>query len=53
MFTAGDAELADLVHRLRTRERAQVVVAASELELANNVPCVIAPCLRLSVEFGY
>jgi len=37
MFTAGDTELADLVHRLRTRERAQVVVAASELELANNV----------------
>jgi S-sulfosulfanyl-L-cysteine sulfohydrolase len=37
MFTAGDTELADLVHRLRTREHAQVVVAASELELANNV----------------
>jgi 2',3'-cyclic-nucleotide 2'-phosphodiesterase (5'-nucleotidase family) len=37
MFTAGDAHLPALVARLRDRERADVVVVASELELANNV----------------
>jgi S-sulfosulfanyl-L-cysteine sulfohydrolase len=36
-FTAGAAELADLVTRLRSREHADVVVVASELELANNI----------------
>jgi len=36
-FTAGEAELAALVTRLRTRERVDVVVVASELELANNI----------------
>jgi len=36
-FTAGDAELPALVARLRARERVDVVVVASELELANNV----------------
>ena len=36
-FTPGDAELADLVHRLRAMRRVDVVVVASELELANNL----------------
>jgi 2',3'-cyclic-nucleotide 2'-phosphodiesterase (5'-nucleotidase family) len=36
-FTAGDAELAGLVTRLRAREGVDVVVVASELELANNI----------------
>jgi len=36
-FTAGEAELAGLVVRLRSRERVDVVVVASELELANNI----------------
>jgi 2',3'-cyclic-nucleotide 2'-phosphodiesterase (5'-nucleotidase family) len=36
-FTAGDTELAELISRVRRRERADVVVVASELELANNV----------------
>ena len=36
-FTARDAELVELVGRLRTRERVDVVAVASELELANNV----------------
>ena len=36
-FTDGDAELAALVSRLRVRERVDLVVVASELELANNI----------------
>ncbi|HUQ84686.1 MAG TPA: bifunctional metallophosphatase/5'-nucleotidase, partial [Gemmatimonadaceae bacterium] len=36
-FTAGEAELAGLIARLRGQERVQVVVVASELELANNI----------------
>ena len=36
-FTAGETELASLVTRLRSRERVDVVVVASELELANNI----------------
>ncbi|HUQ80750.1 MAG TPA: metallophosphoesterase, partial [Gemmatimonadaceae bacterium] len=36
-FTAGQTELAGLVARLRGQERVQVVVVASELELANNI----------------
>lgn len=36
-FTAGEAALAGLVSRLRVQERADVVVVASELELANNI----------------
>jgi S-sulfosulfanyl-L-cysteine sulfohydrolase len=36
-FSPGETELAHLVTRVRGRERADVVVVASELELANNV----------------
>ena len=36
-FTAGDAELATIVARLRERESVDLVVVASELELANNI----------------
>ena len=36
-FTPGDAELATLVTRLRATRRVDVVVVASELELANNL----------------
>lgn len=36
-FTPGDAELPALIARLRGPERANVVVVASELELANNI----------------
>ena len=36
-FTPGDAELAALVTRLRTTRHVDVVVVASELELANNL----------------
>jgi 2',3'-cyclic-nucleotide 2'-phosphodiesterase (5'-nucleotidase family) len=36
-FSPGEGELAHLVTRVRGRERADVVVVASELELANNV----------------
>ena len=36
-FTDGDAELTALVSRLRERERVNIVVVASELELANNI----------------
>ena len=36
-FSAGDSHLSKLVARVRDRERADVVVVASELELANNV----------------
>jgi 2',3'-cyclic-nucleotide 2'-phosphodiesterase (5'-nucleotidase family) len=36
-FTPGDGELTTLVARLRDRERVDLVVVASELELANNV----------------
>jgi sulfur-oxidizing protein SoxB len=36
-FTDGDAELIALVSRLRERERVNIVVVASELELANNI----------------
>lgn len=36
-FSPGEAELAHLVTRVRGRERADVVVVASELELANNI----------------
>ena len=36
-FTPGDAELTTIVARLRERESVDLVVVASELELANNV----------------